>query len=158
MSRDEVHTHHRGDKEASECHLIRCNTIERAYETLTIDTTSSKKIKDLLYKVWSNTIRSDFPIIEGGEIVSIKNPIFEYTTEGSSIVTCDINFHTGDGKELAAFLKMEYANDQPFKLEFSDTKIGKVQTKGVSLCFEKPAISDSDLQDRIENLKELIKG
>ena len=159
MSRDEVHTHYRGDKEASECNLIRCNSIERAYETLRVETISSQKIKNLLGKVWSDLVSSNLPLVDGGQVVSIKNPIFKHTTEGSIIVTCDINFHAGSGRELAAFLKMEYIDDQPFRLDFSDMKIdGEGQAEDVSLCFEKPTISESDLQDRIDNLKELIKG
>jgi len=80
MSRDDVHTHYRGDKEASECSLIRCNSIERAYETLSIETISSKKVKDLVGKVWSYLVSSNLPLVDGGQVVSIKNPIFKYTT------------------------------------------------------------------------------
>jgi len=159
MSRDEVHTHHRGDKEASEYNLIRCNSFERAYETLSIETISAKRIKALLDKVWNDIISSDFPVVDGGQIVSIKNPIFKDTTEGYSIVSCGISINTGDGKELTAFMNMEYANDQPFEIEFRDIKIdGPIQPTGFCLHFEKPSISNRDLQDRTANLKELLKG
>lgn len=159
MSRDEVHTHYRGDKEASEYHLIRCNSFERAYESLSIETVSSKRIKELIGKVWNDIIASNLPVKDGGQVISIKSPRFQDTPQGSSIVTCSINFHTGDGKELASLLRIEYADDQPFFLEFKDIKVeGTTQVKDVSLCFEKPAISDSDLQERMNNLKELIKG
>jgi len=60
---------------------------------------------------------------------------------------------------LVAFLEMEYIDDQPLRLDFSNMKIdGEGQAEDVRLCFGKPAISESDLQDRINNLKELIKG
>ena len=139
--------------------VIRCSSIERAYESLSIETVSSKKIKELLGKVWNDIIGSSLPVIDGGQVVSIKNPIFQDTTRGSSIVTCSINFHTGDGNELASLLRMEYANDQPFELEFKNIKIGETtQDEVISLSLEKPAISDSDLKERENNLKELIKG
>lgn len=159
MSRDEVHAHHRGDKEASNNNLIRCNSFERAYETLSIETTSSQRIKSLLNKVWTNIINSAFPVIDGGQVVSIKNPIFKDTTQGSSKVSCGISFQTGDGKELSASMDMEFVNDQPFEIKFRDIKIGETtQDADFSLNFEKPSISDSDIQDRIENLQELLRG
>jgi hypothetical protein len=159
MSRDEVHTNHRGDKEASEYGLIRCNSIERAYESLIIETASAKKIKELIGKVWKEIIESSLPVVDGGRVVSIKNPIFHDTDRGSSIVTCNIHFHTGDGKEIASFLSMEYVNDYPFLLEFRDIKIDEMASiEDVKLHFEEPVISGVDLNERMNNLRELMKG
>jgi len=159
MSRDEVHTHYRGDKEASELKLIRCNSFERAYETLSIETISSKKVSALLDKEWNNIISSEFPVVDGGQVVSITRPIFKETMEGTSMVSCGVKFHSGDGKELTTLLNMEYVNDQPFKIWFRDIMIDENnQYENVSLEFEKPSISDKDFQDRLDNLKELIKG
>jgi len=159
MSRDEVHTHHRGDKEASEYGLIRCNSIERAYESLSIETASAKKIKELIGKVWKEIIESSLPVVDGGQVVSVKNPIFHDTDQGSSIVTCNIHFHTGDDKEIASFLSMEYVNDYPFVLEFRDIKIDETASiEDVKLHFEEPVISDVDLNERMNNLRELMKG
>jgi len=159
MSRDEVHTHHRGDKEASEYGLIRCNSIERAYESLIIETASAKKIKELIGKVWKEIIESSLPVVDGGRVVSIKNPIFHDTDRGSSIVTCNIHFHTGDGKKISSFLSMEYVNDYPFVLEFRDIKIDEMASiEDVKLHFEEPVISGVDLNERMNNLRELMKG
>src|SRR4030042_2769169 len=110
MSRDEVHTHHRGDKEASEYGLIRCDSIERAYEALGITTVSGQKIKELIRKVWNKIIDSNLPIVDGGQVVSITKPIFIDTDRGSSIVTCNAKFHTGDGKELTSLLSIEFTD------------------------------------------------
>lgn len=159
MSRDEVHTHHRGDKEASEYGLIRCNSIERAYESLSIETVSAKKIKELIEKVWKEIIGSNFPVVDGGQVASINNPIFHDTDGGSSIVTCNINFHTGDGKEIASLLSIEYVNDNPFVLEFTDIVInGAPSTEDVKLQFEKPGIYIVDLNKRMSALREIMKG
>ena len=56
MSQDKVHTHTRGDNEASDSNLIRCQSFERGYEALDIATESSKEIRLLLEKVWVNLI------------------------------------------------------------------------------------------------------
>ena len=159
MSRDEVHTHHRGDKEASEYGLIRCDSIERAYESLSIETVSGQKIKELIRKVWNKIIDSNLPIVDGGQVVSITKPIFIDTDRGSSIVTCNAKFHTGDGKELTSLLSIEFTDDHPFVVEFKDTKInGTSSVEVITLNFERPAISDADLNERLKNLKELMIG
>ncbi len=125
MSRDVVHTHYRGDKAASEFGLIRCNSFERAYESLSIDTVSAKIIKELISNVWDKIIDRLSPIVDGGQIVSITKPIFINTESGSTIVTCNTNFHTGDGRELVCSLNMEYADKLPFVLEFKDIVVLK---------------------------------
>jgi len=159
MSRDEVHIHHRGDKEASEYGLIRCNSIERGYESLDIETVSAKRIKELIGKVWNEIINSTLPIVDGGQVVSITNPIFIDTDRGSRIVNCNADFHTGDGKELASLLRIEFADDRPFVLEFKDIKInGASSLEDVTLNFEKPVISDADLKERLNDLKDLMRG
>jgi len=157
MSRDEVHAHHRGDKEASSYGLIRCNSIERAFESLSIETVSANEIKELIGKVWGQIIGSILPVVDGGQVVSIKNPIFQDTDQGSSKVTCNIQFDSGDGKKLAALLHMEYVNDQPFALKFRDIKIDEaVVIEDIDLNFEKPTISNVDLNERMNNLRELM--
>jgi hypothetical protein len=159
MSRDEVHIHHRGDKEASEYGLIRCNSIERTYESLSIETVSAQRIKELIGKVWNEILDSALPIVDGGQVVSITNPIFIDTDRGSSIVTCNANFHTGDGKELASLLSIEFADDRPFVVDFKDIKInGTSSLDDVTLNFERPVISDADLNERLNDLKELMRG
>ena len=159
MSRDEVHIHHRGDKEASEYGLIRCNSIERAYESLRIETVSAQKIKELIGKVWNEIINSTLPIVDGGQVVSITNPIFIDTERGSTIVTCNANFHSGDGKKLASSLSIEFADNHPFVFEFKNIKINDTPSfEDVSLIFEKTVISDADLNERLNDLKELMRG
>ena len=69
MSGDEVHIHYRGDKEASKYGLIRCNSFERAYESLSIETVSAQRIKELIDKAWNEVINSKLPIVGGGHVV-----------------------------------------------------------------------------------------
>jgi hypothetical protein len=158
MSRDEVHVHYRGDKEASESGLIRCDSFERAYESLSIETVSAQRIKELIGKKWTAILDSNLPIVDGGQVVSITNPIFVDTDRGSSIVTCNAKFHTGDGKKLASLLGIEFVDDLPFVFDFKDIKIdGSHSIDNVTLRFEMPAISDAELNDRLSNLKELIR-
>jgi hypothetical protein len=159
MSRDEVHTHHRGDLEASTVNLIRCNSFERAYEALDIETYSSKIIKSLLKKAWNEIVSSNFPIQDGAQVISIKKPIFKDTYENTSIVSCNAKFDSGDGQEITTRVKIEYVEEQPFIIEFKDIMIdSKAFNEDVVINFEKPTISDKDLTDRFKNLKELIKG
>lgn len=159
MSRDEVHTHYRGDKEASACNLIRCDSFERAFETLNIETKSASLIKSLVNSAWNEIIRSDFPVVDGGQIVSIKSPSFIDTSTGASVASCGVRFDSGDGKDLAASMKIEYMNEQPFRIQLSDIKIdNKTEIKNIELNLGEPDVSDSDVAERLDSLKELMKG
>jgi hypothetical protein len=159
MSRDDVHIHHRGDKEASKYGLIRCNSIEKGYESLNIETVSAQRIKELIGKVWDKIIDSPLPIVDGGQIISITNPIFIDTGRGSSIVTCNANFHTGDGKDLSSLLRIEFTDHSPFIVEFKNIRINRaLQFEEVTFKLERPVISDAGLNERLTNLRELLKG
>jgi hypothetical protein len=157
MSRDEVHTHHRGDKEACECELIRCNSIERAYESLSVETVSAQKIKELIAKVWNEIINSTLPISDGDQVVSIRNPIFIDTKSGTTIVNCNVNFQSGDGKKIASSLSIQFTDSQPLVLEFKDIISDKSSFEDFTLKFDKSVISDSDLNARLNDLKELMR-
>lgn len=163
MSRDVVHTHHRGDEEAKEHHLIRCNSFERGYESLSIETFSAKKIKNLINNILDRIIQSELPIVSGGHVISIKNPIFIDTNEGSSVVTYEVQFETGDGRQMTSSSKMEYVDSLPFLLEFKDIVVINGKDKSNKLAnfkleLERPELSADNFTTQVKNLKELIKG
>ncbi len=161
MSRDKVHTNCSGDKEASECRLIRCNSFERGYESLSIDTVSAIVIKELITKMWPEIIKSDLPIVKGGQIVSIKEPEFIETEKGSTTAVCIASFQTGDGKELVSLMNIEYMNELPFIIEFKEIEVrskkNKSSHKDVKLNFKEPVISNKDLIDRMGKLRNILK-
>ena len=90
---------------------------------------------------------------------AITNPMFINTDHASSIVSCNAKFNSGDGKKLTSSLRIEFTDDRPFVFEFKDIIIDDVSSlEDVILYFERPVVSDIDLGDRLNDLKELIEG
>lgn len=158
MSRDEVHRHHRGDVEASEHGLIRCISFERAYESLSIETVSAKKIKELLNSVWKEVVDSELSCVSGCQIISVSKPSFEDTLRGDSEVKCCISLQTGDGKKLDAILHMTYYEGIPYQVEFKDVHIDKSRCKDVTLIFNQPDNTNPDINERKASLERLLRG
>jgi hypothetical protein len=159
MSKDKVHIHHRGDKEASEHGLIRCNSFERAKESLGMDTVSAQKIRNLINNVLTDIIASNLPIISGGYVISITNPIFINKDDGTSKVECKAIFNSGDGKTIKSTLFIEFINDHPYLLHFNDIIIDGTQSfEDVKVDRRKPITFETDMDERFRDLKDLIEG
>jgi len=158
MSRDEVHAHHRGDLEASESFLIRSNSFERAYESLSIQTDSAKRVQDLLGVVWKEIVSSELPLVDGSHIIGITSVLFEDRLDGSSQVECSIKLQSGDGKEIKSNIEMRYWQNSPYFLMFHNVKVGESNLEDLILEFDKPEHMQSDVNDRRESLKRLLRG
>lgn len=158
LSRDEVHKHHRGDIEASESHLIRSDDFQRAYESLSIQTDSAKKVQDLLDRVWRKLVSSELPLVEGGHVIAITSVIFEDGLDGTSRVECFIKLQTGDGKTFESSLSMKYWQEIPYFLTFHHAKVDGSKFDDVIVEFDKPQHIQSDVNDRMESLERILRG
>lgn len=157
MSRDELHTHHRGDQEASDCGLIRCDSFERAYELLSIETESGRVIRQLIATVIGELIAGDdLPLRDGAQLVSIERPVFFDTDMGTTFVSAESKFSTGTGTELTATISIEYAGTSVFSIKFEDAKEGDSEIENFSRDIAEQAVSTADVVDRKRDLSELI--
>lgn len=157
LSQDLLLRHHSGDKEAFECRLIRCKDFERAYEALDLETPSARIIRTLILKVWNNIIASALPLEEGAQLLSIKHPKFMNKEDGSTSINAEIMCSTGTGGELNSLLRMEYKNEKPFLMDFSQIKInGQSEVAPIRLELEKPLPSNAAIEERLSSLKHLI--
>lgn len=154
LSRDKVHTHHRGDMEAQSHSLIRVENFEEALEALEIVTSSAQKVKQIVEIVWQDVINSDLPLRDGAQLVSVKRPSFVNTSNGTTIVTADLKFRTGGGEIFESKLTCEFVDDNPLQLDFETTDENS-QNKKYSLTFEVPERAN-DYSDRLNALQELL--
>jgi len=157
VSRDKVHTHHRGDKEASSHGLIRCNSFERAYESLSIETASGAKVRDLVAQILPDLIDDDrVPLVEGAQLISVKGPRFVDSDKGLTTVRAETMFSVGNGSELTSAITLEYSGLSPFCVKFEDIHVG--DTHIPDFCYEvaKPLFDISDIDERKRGLKELF--
>lgn len=158
MSRDEVHTHHRGDLEASGSFLIRAKSFEQAYESLSIQTESAKKVQELLSQVWKEMVQSELPLVDGSHVKSITSVLFEDRIDGTSQVECVIKLQTGDGKELESNLEIHYWQNAPYLLAFRDVKVDSSGIEDAIIELDKPEHMRSDVNDRKQSLEKILRG
>ena len=56
-------------------------------------------------------------------------------------------------------MSIEFSENSPFVVEFKDIKINSASLfEDVTLNLKTPVISDVDLNERLNNLKELMRG
>ena len=157
MSRDELHTHHRGDLEASDCGLIRCESFERAYESLSIETESGRIIRQLIASVLGDLIAGDdLPLHDGAQLISIKRPVFFDTEIGTTIVSAESTFTTGIGTGLTATIMIEFAGTSVFSIKFEDAKEDDNDIESFSRKISERDISTTEIVERKRDLSELI--
>jgi len=159
LSRDKVHIHHRGDREAAQFGLKRFNDLDRASEALELETTSAQVITRILSKVWKQVIASDLPLVEGAQILSIKQPTFRNAEDGTISVKAEVSMNTGKGNKLNATLMMRYVKEVPFYIEFSQIRLDKQsEIAPVKLEFSKPPSSENSFSENMDKLRNVIGG
>ena len=157
ISNDELHTHHRGDQDASTVKLLRFNNFERAMEALDIETPSAKEIKQLLDKVWNEMVESDLPLENGASINSIKKPRFMNDEKGVTHAKASLKFNTGNGKELSALMEMSYIFDIPKLITLREILIDSSERMdSVTIELSKIETPDFDYKQRLKDLRELF--
>lgn len=158
LSRDKIHTHHRGDKDASKVNLIRCNSFERAYEALSIETASAKKIKSLLGKMRHKLIESELPIHGSYQIISIIKPKFINIENGTTKASCKLILSSGTGQDISAKMSIEFFNKEPFYVHFTEIIIdGKNNNEDIIIESERQDILDTKYHSQFKKLKRIIK-
>jgi len=157
LSRDKIHTHHRGDEIAVKSNLLRCNSFERAYEALNIETVSAKKIKSLLEKIKQELIGSELPIHDNYQIISIEKVKFVNNENGITKASCNIKLNSGTGQEISAKMDIDFFKEESLYVSFSDIIVGKSESKDIVIELEKKDISNIKYQNSIKKLKRITK-
>ena len=89
--------------------------------------------------------------------MSLKEPRFKDNKDGVTSVNADISLITGDGKTLMSRLRMDYVNDTPFLVEFSQIQVDGISSEDpISFDFKMPLIPKVDFYERLNSLKESI--
>lgn len=160
ISKDTLLIHHRGDMEAAKFGLIRCEDFERAKEALNLETVSGRIIGKIVKKVWDQIISSNkLPLAAGAHLVCLKEPRFKNAKDSVISVNAGITVKTGYGKSLRACLRMDYVNDTPFLVEFSQIQLDDEPLPDtIRFEYEMPLIPKVDFDERLSSLRESIGG
>ena len=160
LSRDEVHTHIRGDSEANRARLVRVKTAEEALEYLDVVTPSGRLIEQLLAPAWANLRQTALALSDHPSIVGVKNARFVQGVKGPASAACELKTRASDGETIHAFVEIRTAEGIVTSVEFDNITHGGKQIAGPiqvqpNVGF---AVEPDDYSQRLEALKSILKG
>jgi len=162
ISRDEVHTHERGDNEANQVSLVRVTSIEKALEFLNVETPAGRLIKELLETVWVDLLDVGLPLTPMFSLMGVSGERFIQGTHGLSHASSTFKAKTPDGKIVQALTRIDTVDGIITEATLSEITVeGKAwQEKPLPLVIStNKAISlePDDFQERIDALKVLLE-
>ena len=152
LSRDVVHTHHRGDVDAQRAGLLRTGDFERALEILDLETASGSLVRKLLMTQWEKLKGVGLPLSAGAHIIYIKNPVFQVLESGTTSGTFRIRIADGTGSEIECSGEIEFLDDALVLAAF------RTDDETYNMTFEDPGQMKHDYEDRLEALLATIGG
>ena len=151
VSRDEVHTHFRGDAEATAHQLSRATDFEQALEILEIETTSGAIVKSYLLSRWDQILESELPLVQGANIRWVKDINFTDDEAGLTLISSKIAIATGAGAIAVCQTVLTVQNSQLMSVSMQPESASKIE-----LIFEQPEVTDNQFAEKLESLQDIL--
>lgn len=162
ISRDEVHTHERGDNEANQVRLVRVRSVEEALEFLDVETPAGRLIKELLEMVWVDLLDAGLPLTPMFSLMGISGARFIQGVHGPSLVSFTFKAKTPDGRMIQALARIDTVDGIITRATLSEITVeGEAwQEKPLPLVISTNkafSLELDDFQERIGALKALLE-
>ncbi len=102
LSRDDVHTHERGDEEAQSAGLWRARDIGEGLELLGVESPTGRLVRLLLEAVWQDLRDAELPLQPMIGLRKVENASFLRGEQGIEKATFDLNLVSSNGGKLEA--------------------------------------------------------
>ncbi len=162
ISRDEVHTHARGDNEAIQVGLFRVRSVEEALQFLDVETPAGRLVKELLATVWVDFLDAGLPLAPMFSLVGVSGVRFIQGVHGPSLASFTFKTKTLDGKIFQALTRIDMVDGIIIKATLSEITVeGEAwQEKPLPLVVSTNkafSLEPDDFQERIGALKALLE-
>lgn len=111
LSRDEVHTHDRGEDEASSVGLLRAKDVDEALEHLGIERPARKLVRLLLEPIWNDLRAGGLPLLAEPNIRKIEDAAFIQGESGLERATFKLHTGAESGGTLRAEIDITRAEE-----------------------------------------------
>lgn len=157
VSKDTVHTHGRGDYEASSANLARVESLDSALEYLEVKTPAGEQLGAMVSPSWSRLLEAGLPLGEAPMLLSVKNVQFVQGWAGPSAASGSIKVRGYDGKPITADVEVDVTAQSSARLSLSNIGVdGKtVNDIVVQADYEPTAIEDDG--ERLRALRALLE-
>lgn len=162
VSRDEVHTHERGNNEANHVSLVRVRSVEEALEFLDVETPAGRLIRELLRTVWVDLLDAGLPLTPAFSLMGVWGARFVQGVHGPSLASFTFKTKTSDGKIVQALTRIDAVDGIITKTTLSEITVeGEAwQEKPLPLVISTNTASSlepDDFQERLGALKALLE-
>ena len=161
LSRDKVHTHERGDNEASSANLVRVRSIEEALEFLDVETPSGKLVGELLDTVWTDLRDAGIPLAPEFSLTGVSETRFIQGDYGPSLASFVFRTRTPNGETVTAVTRVDAVDGIITEVTLSEITVeGKAwQGKPLPLVVSTSKalrLEPDDFQERLGALKAVM--
>jgi hypothetical protein len=123
LSRDEVHTHQRGDAEADASKLLRFKSVDDVLDYFALETPAAKMLKNIFASIWTEFGNLGIQVNQEATILSIKDASYVAGETGIKTARGLLKGKTKDGKTFQAKVKIEFVNGSAKEIEVQEAKI-----------------------------------
>jgi hypothetical protein len=159
LSRDTVHTHERGDDEASSVGLLRVKNIDDALDLLAVESPTGRFVRLLLEPIWDDLRKAGLPLVQGFSLRKIENAVFVQGEFGLERATFNLETGAENGGTLRAEVDIRRTEDEIRSVSLSDVSIdGQAwETGALTIHLNKSVpMPSSDLDEPLGELRETI--
>lgn len=159
LSRDTVHTHERGDEEASSFGLLRVENIDDALDLLAVESPTGRFVRLLLEPIWDDLRKAGLPLMAGFNLRKIQNGVFVQGEFGLERATFNLETAAENGGTLRAEVDITRTEDEIRSVSLSDVSIdGQAwETGALTIQLKKSVpLPLSDLDEPLGELRETI--
>lgn len=160
ISRDEVHTHARGDSEALDVRLVRVKSAEEALEYFEVLTPAGKLIESMLIPFWKDLQDSGLPLPAQPSITGVKHYRFVQGMRGPSHASCELKTRAEDGETLRASVEIHLKDGYVTQVTLDEITHGDTSF-GSPIQVEPNAAYNAeqdDYSERLDALKSILEG
>lgn len=162
VSRDEVHTHERGDNEANHVGLVRARSIEEALDLFDVETPSGRLIKQLLETIWTDLLDAGLPLTPMFSLIGVSGARFIQGVHGPSLASFTFKAKSPDGKMVQALTRIDAVDGIITKATLSEIAVeGEAwQEKPLPLVISTNrafSLEPDDFQERLDALRVLLE-
>ncbi len=157
ISRDKVHTHSRGDSEASAAGLVRVDSVDGALEYSEVLTPTGELVDTILQVIWPSFLAAETRLPDPLELLAVAEARFIQGRVGIASAAARIRARGPESQTLRASLEVSIEDGVIQKASLDGIKLGDDALPSLSVAPGLPGLATADDSElRLERLRRAI--
>lgn len=159
VSRDEVHTHERGDDEATDVGLHRARNFDDALEILGTAGAPGELVRQLLEPLWEDLRKAGLPLSEEPSIQLVSGVSFVQGEAGIRLARFEFRARTREGGDLRAKLEIHRDGGVVRRIVASNVRIDGMRWERKEVAVEpnrRIDLGELPAEERLRALRDVL--